>query len=294
MSDSYNHTPVIHEPLCFQDATSDSCQMTESHTPVTHQPLPLQNAIGGSYQMTVSPDFPTKRMSGWFIFNTWLQRSLDLHIHLELYQDFDGQRRAITADQVDIIHANPYDASMLVREKGFVPVARPAGKSDECIVAVAAGATIKSVENLQPGCRVASTDDPDVNLVGMIMLEPADLNRDNTQLVRVDSYPLVAKALMRGDADAGFFLAEAFDELSNLVRSQLRPVVHSQVSDISHVLLVGPRLAQRCEDIRQLLLGMSSSAKGRDILADLGFVAWENMNKEDTEFMIDLMDTLKA
>jgi phosphonate transport system substrate-binding protein len=244
--------------------------------------------------MTVSPDFPTKRMSGWFIFNTWLQRSLDLHIHLELYQDFDGQRRAIAAGQVDIIHANPYDASMLVREKGFVPVVRPTGKSDECIVAVAAGATTKAVEDLQPGCRVASTDDPDVNLVGMIMLEPADLDRNNTQLVRVDSYPLVAKALMRGDADAGFFLAEAFDELSNLVRSQLRPVVHSQVNDISHVLLVGPRLAHRRDDMRQLLLGMSSVAKGRDILADLGFGAWENMDKEDTEFMIDLMDTLKA
>jgi phosphonate transport system substrate-binding protein len=247
-----------------------------------------------SYQMTVSPDFPTKRMSGWFIFNTWLQRALDMHIHLELYQDFDGQRQAIAADQVDIIHANPYDASMLVREKGFVPVVRPAGKSDECIVAVVAGATVEVVEDLRPGCRVASTDDPDVNMVGMIMLEPADLDRGNTQLVRVSSYPLVAKALMRGDADAGFFLAEAFDELSNLVRSQLRPVVRSQVSDISHVLLVGPRLAERRDEVRQVLLGMSDGGKGSEVLAELGFARWESMDREDTEFMIDLMDTLKA
>lgn len=281
---------------------SSSNQMTMSHTPVIHEPLHLQGdeplhlqgAMSDSYQMTVSPDFPTKRMSGWFIFNTWLQRALGLHIHLELYQDFDEQRRAIAADQVDIIHANPYDASMLVREKGFVPVVRPAGKSDECIVAVAAGATIEVIEDLRPGCRVASTDDPDVNMVGMIMLEPADLDRGNTQLVRVDSYPLVAKALMRGDADAGFFLAESFDELSNLVRGQLRPVVHSQVSDITHVLLVGPRLADRCDEVRQVLLGMSGSAKGQDILADLGFDAWERMSREDAEFMIDLMDTLKS
>lgn len=109
--------------------------------------------MSGSFQMTVSPDFPTKRMSGWFIFNTWLQRALNLPIHLELYQDFDGQRRAIAADQVDIIHANPYDASMLVREKGFLPVVRPAGKSDECIVAVAEGASAQVIEDLLPGCR---------------------------------------------------------------------------------------------------------------------------------------------
>lgn len=250
--------------------------------------------MSNTFQMTVSPDFPTKRMSGWFIFNTWLQKALDLHIHLELYQDFDGQRRAIAADQVDIIHANPYDASMLVREKGFVPVVRPAGKSDECIVAVAEGASAKVVEDLREGCRVASTDDPDVNMVGMIMLEPADLERTNILMVPVDSYPLVAKALMRGDADVGFFLAEAFDELSNLVRSQLRPLVHSQVSDIAHVLLVGPRLADRCDDVRRVLMGMSSDPKGSEILAELGFPAWENMSREDTEFMIDLMDTLKA
>jgi phosphonate transport system substrate-binding protein len=250
--------------------------------------------MSGSYQMTVSPDFPTKRMSGWFIFNTWLQRALDLHIHLELYQDFDDQRRAIAADRVDIIHANPYDAAMLVREKGFVPVVRPTGKWDECIVAVATGATVDMIEDLRPGCRVASTDDPDVNMVGMIMLEPADLDRGNIQPVRVNSYPLVAKALLRGNADVGFFLAEAFDELSNLIRDQLRPVVHSEVSDISHVLLVGPRLAARHNDVRQVLLGMSNPGKGSEVLAELGFAGWESMDREDTEFMIDLMDTLKA
>lgn len=250
--------------------------------------------MSSCYRMTVSPDFPTKRMSGWFIFNTWLQRALDLHIHLELYPDFDEQRQAIAADQVDIIYANPYDASMLVRDKGFVPVVRPAGKSDECIVAVAADTDVGAVEDLRPGCRVASTDDPDVNMVGMIMLEPADLDRSNIRLVGANSYPLVAKALLRGDADVGFFLAEAFDELSNLVRSQLRPVVHSQVNDISHVLLVGPRLEPRREEARQVLLGMADKGRGGEVLAELGFGRWESMDREDTEFMIDLMDTLKA
>lgn len=248
----------------------------------------------GTYRMTVSPDFPTRRMPGWFIFNTWLQRALDMSIHLDLFQDFAEQRQAILADRIDIIHANPYDASMLVRVKGFVPVVRPAGKSDECIVAVAATATTRAIEELQPGCRVACTDDPDVNMVGMIMLEPADLDGSNVDSTRVNSYPLVAKALLKGDADVGFFLAEAFDELSNLVRNQLRPLVRSQVNDIAHVLLVGPRLARRCEDVRQVLLRMAAGGNGASILAELGFVGWDAMNREDTEFMIDLMDTLKA
>jgi phosphonate transport system substrate-binding protein len=250
--------------------------------------------MSGVYQMTVSPDFPTKRMSGWFIFNTWLQKALDLHIHLELYANFADQRGAIAADKVDLIYANPFDAAMLVREKGFVPVARPAGKSDECIVIVASGSPVQTIEDLRSGCRVASTDDPDVNLVGMIMLEPADLDGGNTQRIKADSYPLVAKALMRGEADVGFFLEEAYEELSKLVRKELRPLVHSQVDDISHVLLVGPRLAQRYDDVRRVILGMAGETRSADVLAELGFAAWEPMSKEDTEFMIDLMDTLKA
>jgi phosphonate transport system substrate-binding protein len=37
---------------------------------------------------------------------------------------------------------------------------------------------------------------------------------------------------------------------------------------------------------------MESDPKGRDILASLGIAAWDPLEEEDTEFMIDLMDTL--
>ncbi len=226
-----------------------------------------------AHQMTVSPDFPTKRMSGWFIFNTWLQKTLNLPIHLELYPDFSSQRQAIASDKVDIIYANPYDAAMLVRAKGFIPVARPMNKRDECIVAVAAGNTVQQVEALQPGCRVVSTDDPDIRMLGMILLEPADLNAGNIQAIQVESYPLVAKALMRGEAEAGFFLAEAFAELSSLIRKELRPLVQSQINDITHVMLLGPRLAAQQDLFIQALQAMPQTARGVEILAELGFSA---------------------
>ena len=41
-----------------------------------------------SYMFTVSPDFSPDRLSGWYIFNTWMQRQLGVDIHLELYDDF--------------------------------------------------------------------------------------------------------------------------------------------------------------------------------------------------------------
>ncbi|VAW45881.1 ABC transporter, substrate-binding protein (cluster 12, methionine/phosphonates), partial [hydrothermal vent metagenome] len=38
--------------------------------------------------------------------------------------------------------------------------------------------------------------------------------------------------------------------------------------------------------------GMHDSESGASTLKSLGFAQWESQSQEDTEFMIDLMDTL--
>ena len=247
-----------------------------------------------TYNFTVSPDFNPSYLSGWFIFNTWLQRKTGEAFHLELYDDFDLQRQAIADDKFDLIYANPYDASVLVREKGFVPIACPAEKADEAVIVVAADSDINSVEDLPVGLRIAATKDPDVNMMCMIMLEPADLDRENTTTQQRDSYVLLAKDLIRGEADAGFFLEETYNKLSRIVRSQLKPLVRSQIQVINHVLLLGPALQHRQLEIQQALLDMVRTPAGKSLLEALSFTAWAKVEPEDTEFMIDLMDTLET
>ncbi len=247
-----------------------------------------------TYNFTVSPDFNPNHLSGWFIFNTWLQKSINEGIHLELYDDFDSQRRAINDDKFDLIYANPYDASLLVRKKGFVPLASPHDKSDEAIIAVRADSPVRQVEDLKPGTRIASTDDPDVNMMCMIMLEPADLNAENTIVKQSDTYVIVAKDLITHKADVGFFLEETYNDLSNVIRSQLRPLVQSQIQVINHVLLAGPNLAHRREEMQAALKEMEQNDKGKGVLESLGIKGWSVVDQEETEFMIDLMDTLET
>lgn len=174
-----------------------------------------------NYNFTVSPDFMPTYISGWYIFNTWMQRQLNENIHLELYDSFDAQRAAIQAGMVDMIYANPYDAAMLIRDKGFKAVARPVGISDEAIIAVNVDSHIDTVEALKEGTRIASTDAPDVHMMGMIMIEPADLSKDNTSRHICDSYVLVAKDLITSKADIGFFLKDAYENLSNTTKKNL-------------------------------------------------------------------------
>jgi len=246
-----------------------------------------------AFVFTVSPDFSPDHLSGWYIFNTWLQKQTGVGIHLEMFNDFQSQRKAIQDDGVDLIFANPFDASVLVREKGFLPLVKAAGVADEAIIAVNAANKVEDVAHLSPSIKVAYTEDPDVQLMGMIMLEPGDLDADNTKAVLSDSYILVAKHLLKGEADVGIFLAEAFDDLSAMIKKQLKVLVRSQISVIYHCLLMGPDLQQSCPEIQKLLIDMINQKKGQGVLKSLGFSAWEKVEEEEMQFMIDLMDTLE-
>lgn len=244
------------------------------------------------YMFTVSPDFAPDHLTGWYIFNTWLQRQSGAAIHLEMYDDFRAQREIIQRDKIDLIYANPFDAAMLVREKNFLPLVKAAGVSDEAIIAVNADNTVEEIADLSPGINVAVAEDPDITLLGMIMLEVGDLNAGNIKTNVYDSYVLVAKHLLKGDADVGIFLAEAYDNLSNIIKKQLKILVRSQISVIHHSLMVGPRLANRRAEIQNLLVSMNHDEKGKDVLKSLGFDAWVKVEDEEMEFMIDLMDSL--
>ncbi len=241
---------------------------------------------------TVSPSFPTERISDWYIFNTWLQRNLSLPIHLELYDSFGAQRAAIADGKVDFIYANPFDASLLVRDKGFRAIARPDGRPDEMVIVSAADGPAGTIRDLQAGTRLACSDDPCVNTVGRILLEPANLDATNIVEQRRETYIQVARALLRGEADIGFLPVDAFEALSGIVRRDLRVLVTSEMYVIHHVFLIGPALHQKADEITHLLVSMHETDKGRGILEALGARRWQTVQQEDVEFMIDIISTL--
>lgn len=242
--------------------------------------------------LTVSPDFAPDHISGWFIFNTWLQRQLGTGVHLELYDCFDAQRQDIKSGKFDLVYANPFDASMLVRELGFKALVRPISKPDETIIATHKDSPLQCVEDLKPGAQLVATDDPDVNRIGMIMLEPADLDQTNTETTTVDSYVIVAKNVLNKNAEVGFFLKDAYDELSDLIKSQMKILVSSEISVVHHTLLLCPKLQKYAPKIQQRLVKMADDEKGRSVLESMNLLGWEVMTEEETEFMIDLIDTL--
>ena len=246
------------------------------------------------YNITVSPDFKPDKIAGWYIFNTYFQKAADIELHLSLYDGFEEQRQAIIDGKVDLIYANPFDAAMLVNEHGFKPMVKPAGENDECVIVTCAESPVDSVDGLPEGTVIATTDDPAINMIGMRMLEPGDLDESNTKTSTVVSFVAVAKQVIDQKAQVGFILKEAFDGLSKMVKSRLKALVTSEINVIYHGLMVAPRLHERAENLSEVLLTMNNDSKGQSVLEGLGFQAWEVMSDEDAAFMIDLMETLRS
>jgi phosphonate transport system substrate-binding protein len=158
---------------------------------------------------------------------------------------------------------------------------------------VPANSSYREVEDLRPGIRAAATDNPEVELMSLVLLEPADLARQDVAMTVLPNHVSVAKALLYDEADVGFFLAATYDDLSPDVSSQLRVLVRSEIFVITHLFLIHPRLAAFADTFRRCLMVMDTDAKGLAALDDVGIDRWDPVEQEEVEFMIDLMHALQ-
>ena len=246
-----------------------------------------------TFNFLIAPDFAPERFAGWHMLNTVLQRRSGIHLHLVTPVDATEQAQVLAQDKADLVYANPFDAADMVRNRGFIPFARPAKHSDEMVIATGNVSGIQSLDQLMAGQKIAVTNNKDVKLIGLRLLEPVDLDESMLEWVPVESFQAAARRAIKGEVQAAFFLADAFASLSRLTRGQLRVLVESRISDISHVLLAHPRVAGDLGRIGDALLAMGSDPRDTEVLTALGLPhGFEAMNQEDAEFMIDLMDTL--
>jgi phosphonate transport system substrate-binding protein len=244
--------------------------------------------------LLIAPDFAPERFAGWHLLNTLVQKQSGLALHLLTPASATEQAQLIADGKVDAIYANPFDAAALVRDSGYQAIVRPIGKSDEMVIATAANSNLNVVEDLAPGNKIALTDNKDVKLIGLRLLEPADLTEADVQWQLVDTYQAAARLAIKGEVDASFFLAEAYHSLSRLTKSQLKPLIESRLADITHVVLVHPRMQGDAAKLRDALMALKTLGDGQAVLDDLGISGgFEVMNEEDAEFMIDLMNTLQ-
>ncbi|MFW2177961.1 MULTISPECIES: PhnD/SsuA/transferrin family substrate-binding protein [unclassified Moraxella] len=242
--------------------------------------------------LLIAPDFAPERFAGWHMLNTLLQKRSGKHIHLVTPASAHEQSELIQQGNIELIYANPFDAAAMIREHGYHAVARPLGKADEMVISGKAEGDIRQLEDLKAGCTIALADNRDVKLIGLRLLEAVDLTESDITWKVTETYQAAARMLIKGEADAGFFLSEVYHSLSKLTLSQMKVLIESELNDISHIVLVKDSFAES-QPFVDALLTLADSEEGKSVLQELGMShGFEAMNQEDGEFMVDLMDTL--
>ena len=245
-----------------------------------------------THNMLIAPDFSPERFAGWHMFNTLIQKRANLNMHLNIPTSHAEQETAISEGDIQVIYANPFDAATLIREHGYHAVARPIGKSDEMVIAAAANSDINSLEDIKAGATIAMANNRDVKLIGLRLLEAVDIEEADLNWSVTETYQAAARQVIKGDAQAAFFLAEIFHSFSRLTKAQLSVLIESDLADISHVLLIKDGFPDT-DILMDAILNLHNDDDGKEALAELGMPqGFEAMNEEDAEFMIDLMQTL--
>lgn len=245
-----------------------------------------------TYNFLIAPDFSPERFAGWHLLNTLLQKRSDVSLHLSTPASHAEQDEQINTGDVAFVYANPFDAAKMIREEGYKVIARPVGKFDEMVIASKAGGEIANLDDLHKGSIIAMADNRDVKLIGMRLLEAVDLGENDVNFEIVETYQAAARLVIQGKAQAAFFIAEVFETLSNLTKSQLNVLIQSNIATISHVVLAKEGFAHT-QAVKEVLLGLSQDADGKAVLDELGMPqGFEAVSDEEAEFMIDLMETL--
>lgn len=244
-------------------------------------------------QFVISPDVNVRNITDWFILNTKVQRMTGEAFHATVYTDFADLHKAYSEGLADLVFANAADTATLVRDHGYLPIAAPYGVSKEASVVVAADGPLHALADLPAHLTVASTDAPDVERICRILLEPANLGAADLTLQVKPNPVLVAKAVMRDEVQVGFFPQDAYDELSAMVKEQLRVLIASKIYVVRNAFLASPAIAGLIGAIWAGLESMNNDPDSAELLAGLGAPhGWERVSIEDTRFMIDLMDAL--
>lgn len=245
------------------------------------------------YTLSICPTTPTSSMSGWFILNTYLQKKLNIAMHLEMYNDFESQRTAFEKGEIDFIYANPFDATLLVRDLGFSALTKPNKSANEVVILCNQNHTAKTLTDLTPGVKIATANDPAINLVAMILLESADIDSTNSTNINCSSFIIAAKQVLKGEADIAFLPKSTYDTLSKIIKDQLRPLISSEISVIHHIFAGSEKSKSIHDELSKELCELTDSDAGKNILSSIGIPSFSFMEQEEAEFMIDLMDTLK-
>lgn len=241
----------------------------------------------------IAPDFAPESFAGWHLLNTLLQKITDNPIRLITPTGHREQMDILRNQKVTLVYANPFDAAQLVREQGYLPLVKPRAYSDEMLITSYADSPYQHSDELKAGCKILVTENQDLRLLGLRLLESANLTEQDIEWIEVDTFQEAARLLINQEADAAFFLVSTYLHFMPNTRQQMKTLMQSRIGDLCHVILLHPDDTELHDFFRDTFIQIGNTDDGEKVLQDLDMRGFDAVSQEDIEFMIDLMETLK-
>ena len=230
-----------------------------------------------NFKLMVCPHDTAKNPENWYNFAQYLTQTLSSSVLFEKSIDFpDFHSNLISSG---LVYANPQDSLRLIKEHGYIPVARPSNLSDEIIFVAT-----KSLENPKvadiANNNVTSVDSMMVTKVGLKCLLDHDITPSNID--SKESWMAVVKSIFRGETDYAMVYKDFYEGLNSLSRSGLQKIGETTDGTIHHNLLVSQELAEFSDQIQQCLIQMhEASERSQEILAALNIQKLVAVSKDE-------------
>ena len=219
----------------------------------------------------------SSQLSGWYLFNTYLQRRLQKAIHFEQVQDKKSGR-------TDLFFAKPFEACEMMHKKGFIPIMRPIGDADEVVILVRED-DARELAEFKDISVVTASEGSFVNLLGRFLYDEHGLDSSKLNFLFAGNEIKALQMLIRKKADMLFMLKKTYDGLSSFGKRSIRVLDESKTDFAFHQFCVAPYLQKEREELVNVLSGMAEDDKGSQILKDIQFEGWCKPDKGELKML---------
>ena len=210
-----------------------------------------------------------QQLSGWYMFNTFLQRKLERAIHLEQPKLGDDLAHLST----DILFSKPFDACTLIQNKGFVPLVRPTSEVDEVVILMRADDD-RDFSELRNPKVVTASQNSFVYILGRSLCDENEMDSESFNYSFAGNEIKALQMMLRKQADVLFILKKTYDGLSSFARGSTRKVDESETNFAFHLFCVAPYLQDINTSFQEVMLNMHNDEQGQQILRDIEIDGW--------------------
>lgn len=208
------------------------------------------------------------QLSGWYLFNTYLQRKMQRAIHFEQMQD-------VKNEIFHLFYAKPFDACAMMQKKGFIPLLRPLGEADEVVILSRVDDPRKLVDYIAKPTQVVTADQGSfVYLLGRFLCDENGLDSAGFSYEFAGNEIKALQRLIRKKADMAFLLKKTYENLSSFSRKSVRLLDESTTDFAFHQFCIAPNIKALADEIFDILMNMPQQEQGKQILNDIQLSGW--------------------